>query len=447
MSIYDQLLGTEPTEPQMSMVPGAAAPGPMSLDDLMAAYSIDPAAMQVMQPVEAPGLPAQAMQAPMPAAAPKMQLMDLLDKYYANDTDYSAELRTAQQSRRAAQQEFNKMVTDLMAQQKGEGPSKAELYFRLAAAFGAPTKTGNFFESLGQAGQASAGWLGEKRAAESEALKSRQALGLKLKEMALGEAKEEEQDIRSLAAEQIKQKRDLFKELLKQHIESGKPMSSAGKMAADEGLVPGTPEYQARVRDLAELELTKQGAQLQSIIAGMSTQQANLALAQAREARAQGEAARKATTMTPKEMDLVIETEDNITAAESALKNLQQALRINQNTFAGTIAEVAQQRTLENINPNDPRVVNTRDLQNLLGTQALTQLKSLVGGNPTEGERAVIMDLQGISAKSKAERALIIKRGIEAVNARIRRNQKRLEGLRSGKFKLYDETPQQQPAE
>jgi hypothetical protein len=71
----------------------------------------------------------------------------------------------------------------------------------------------------------------------------------------------------------------------------------------------------------------------------------------------------------------------------------------------------------------------------LLQQQALSQLKSLVGGNPTEGERAVIMDLQGVGAKSIEERKLIIERAIAAVETRKRKSEERLKNINAGRYR------------
>jgi hypothetical protein len=54
------------------------------------------------------------------------------------------------------------------------------MYFRLASAFTAPTKTGSFFENLGLAGQEMAGVASEQRAAESAAAQQRRDLALEL---------------------------------------------------------------------------------------------------------------------------------------------------------------------------------------------------------------------------------------------------------------------------
>jgi len=50
----------------------------------------------------------------------------------------------------------------------------------------------------------------------------------------------------------MKDRRALGQEMIKEYIASGKPQSDAGKRAADMGLAPGTPEYQAKVSEFKE---------------------------------------------------------------------------------------------------------------------------------------------------------------------------------------------------
>ncbi|MGF1948910.1 hypothetical protein ACQUFD_17780, partial [Enterococcus gallinarum] len=55
---------------------------------------------------------------------------------------------------------------------------------------------------------------------------------------------------------------------------------------------------------------------------------------------------------------------------------------------------------------------DTVELDNLVTSNALTQLKSIFGGNPTEGERKIMLDIQGSSAQPDAVRQRIFDRAI-----------------------------------
>ena len=73
-----------------------------------------------------------------------------MDQRYAGST-YAPELRAAATTVKQEQAAFDALVKQSL-EQPSEKPSQAELYFRLAAAFGTPTKTGSFVESLGVVG-------------------------------------------------------------------------------------------------------------------------------------------------------------------------------------------------------------------------------------------------------------------------------------------------------
>jgi len=172
-------------------------------------------------------------------------------------------------------------------------------------------------------------------------------------------------------------------------------------------------------------------AAINASLAGIQAQQGNLDINRRKEARAQ----RAEGKLTPQELDLKVDTEDALAASTGAIDSLRQALKLNPNTFDTSLGDTAQRKALEAVGSKDPLVINTRNMENLLQQQALSQLKSLVGGNPTEGERAVIMDLQGVGAKSIEERKLIIERAIAAVETRKRKSEERLKNINAGRYR------------
>jgi hypothetical protein len=81
-------------------------------------------------------------------------------------------------------------------------------------------------------------------------------------------------------------------------------------------------------------------------------------------------------------------------------------------------------------------IVNTRIINNLLGSQGLAKLKATFGGAPTEGERAILMELEGIGSKTREERAAIIKRTYKVLQDRMAREQARLDQINSGAYRM-----------
>lgn len=389
------------------------------------------AANQMQAPAVAPAaMLAPSVGAPMTGAT---TLEDIFARYRIGTPEESTYAKELAAARAAAKQEtdaFYKMLNRAIAE-PSEKPNKAEMYFRLAAAFGTPGKTGSFGEGLAQASASMAEQMKEEKQTRRTERERRLALGLEAQKARMASAKEDVAALRSLTAEEMKDKRTVATELLKDWVKRNDPVSSAGKQAQDEGLKAGTPEYQKRVREISDLAVDRQMAQINATVAGMSAQMANLALAQSREQRAKDEAAR----LTPAELKLKTETADLIASADSAIGVLREAYKLNPNTFDNSVKDVAQRKVLEAAGSKDPKLLATRQMENLLAEQALEKLKATFGAAPTEGERKILLDLQGIGAKSVEERAAIMRQAFKSLQNARERHQKRLNEIESGLYR------------
>lgn len=76
----------------------------------------------------------------------------------------------------------------------------------------------------------------------------------------------------------------------------------------------------------------------------------------------------------------------------------------------------------------------TTNLDNAVIGTALAQLKSVFGGNPTEGERKILLELQGSSSQPDAVRQDIYQRAIEMAKKRLEFNKQRAAELRGGTY-------------
>lgn len=155
---------------------------------------------------------------------------------------------------------------------------------------------------------------------------------------------------------------------------------------------------------------------------------------------------RGAGSVTPKlsegERDQIIKDEDTRAAGESALSAIREARKLNDKAFsgagAGTRAWVARN------SPVDLGIVSsglsrdggkaTTQLDNLLTEQALGSMKAIFGGNPTEGERKVLLDLQASSSKSPEERKEILDRAEKMMARRIQLSGERANSIRGGSY-------------
>lgn len=432
---------------------------PEDLNSLAANYGLDPSAallsypgsqlfpMQAAPVAAAPvqAAPAVPVAAPAPPAVPagalpvsglagsNPELMSLLSRYFPAGNEYEAELKTARQAANQESQAFYDLIKGAMKSPQESGPDKAEMYFRLAAAFGAPTKTGHFAETLSKVGETAADIAKEKRTASRESQLRNLQLGIEAQKLKMQGAKEDLNTLKTLAAEGMKDKRTIAGELIKDYVKSGQPASSAGKQAQDEGLKPGTPEFQKRVAQIADMNVEKQMSSINATLANMSVAQANLALNQQKFQNVQEQQKK----LTPAEVKMKGESEATLGSIDDAMSSLKRAYSLNPQTFDGTLVDIGRRKLMEQTDPKDPRVLATREQENLLSKGGVEKLRASFGGNPTEGERKILLQLEGIDSKSKEERKLIMQNTYRALKARREREQKRFNEITQG---LYRET-------
>ena len=369
------------------------------------------------------------------AAAPKASdpLMAILQKYQGDEGTYAAELAAARRKSEAETQAFQDMLKQAMETQTESGPSKAEMYFRLAAAFGTPGKTGNFFENLGAAGAAMTQYGKEEREAASAGRARRLQLGLQAQQARMAGAKEDLGTLRQLAAEEMRDKRAVATKLLEQYIQSGQPQSSAGKQARDEGLRPGTPEFQQRVGQIAEMNVDRQMAQINATLAGLSLQQANAALAQQKFGFQQEQAAK----LTAPEIKLKTETEDSLASVSGAVATLKRAYDLNKNSMSGSLIDKGKRALMEAAGSKDPILVNTQELEKLLTEQMISTAAEKMKGVLSDSDIKLLQGVSGATTKNQEERARIMLNAYGALQRGEQRLRKRMNEINQG---LYRET-------
>lgn len=144
----------------------------------------------------------------------------------------------------------------------------------------------------------------------------------------------------------------------------------------------------------------------------------------------------------------ILEADDRVAQSEVAIDLLSKAKDISKQAYGGIGAGA---RSVAGVNLPDwmipdklaspEKSIATQDLQNLTTQQALESLKAIFGGNPTEGERAILLDIQGSVNKPDEIRQKIYDRGLELARRRHEINKQRAMELRGGEFyKPKDET-------
>ena len=138
-----------------------------------------------------------------------------------------------------------------------------------------------------------------------------------------------------------------------------------------------------------------------------------------------------AQPLTATDKKAILEADEGVMTATSAIDALKRAKELSPKAMgfkgAGSIASVGS--VLGNQASRD-----TVELDNIVSSNALSQLKAIFGGNPTEGERKIMLDIQGSSGLPDAVRQKIYDRGIAMAERRLDFNKRRVDEMRGGQF-------------
>lgn len=175
----------------------------------------------------------------------------------------------------------------------------------------------------------------------------------------------------------------------------GKAVSPLGKVAQDEGLKPGTPAFNARVQALQK--------------------------------------ERSEVKLSTDDRAAIRKAQEAISAGKSLVTNINKALKINEKAYEGFGAGARRSigRNLPIVGDSEG-VKATTELENLMGKNALSQLKIIFGGNPTEGERQILLDLEGALSMSAGERKILFENAMAAALRKIKENEDIIKETRSG---------------
>lgn len=138
----------------------------------------------------------------------------------------------------------------------------------------------------------------------------------------------------------------------------------------------------------------------------------------------------------------IMEADDGILAANTAIEALRTAKQLSPRALAGwgagTKASVANNLpdwlVPDGLVASPQKAEATAELENVVTSQALAQLKSIFGAAPTEGERKILMDIQGSIGQPDNVRQKIYDRGIAMAERRLGFNQQRANELRGGSY-------------
>jgi hypothetical protein len=418
---------------QPSFASGSIDPGQSQMDMIRADA--------LQNGLGAPVINISADKPPMSSNMAALQKMLLASQSQASP--YADDLRAARAAANRQTVAFNKMLQDAIKGQEDSGPSKAETYFRLAAAFGAPTKTGHFAEGLAEANKSMADQAKETRLSNKAGQALKLQLGLEGAKAGMAAAKEDVNALRALTGEEMKEKASAQRELIKEYFKSSEAQSTFGKQAQDEGLTPGTPAYQARVTALSDEALRRMTAGADAAAAAAQATAASAARADAtakldREKFEASKAKTKADAakLSGPEIKMKDETSQALVTMKDAYADLVKALELSANAYDGSFVDQAQYKLLSEAGNKDPKVINTGVLDNLLKLGALSTAATTLKTQISDSDMKMLNQVQGAGAKSRQERDAILKAAMVRLVNMYREKKSKLDAITSGKYRI-----------
>ncbi len=141
--------------------------------------------------------------------------------------------------------------------------------------------------------------------------------------------------------------------------------------------------------------------------------------------------------LTASDKKAIMEGEDSILSHTNTITQLNRALKLSKKAYDGA---GASQRALVTSNlpgflgGGSEESLATRELDNVVTGQALDSLKSIFGGAPTEGERAILLQIQGSANLPQTLREQIYNNAIAKVQQKMAFEQERVNQLRGGTY-------------
>lgn len=129
----------------------------------------------------------------------------------------------------------------------------------------------------------------------------------------------------------------------------------------------------------------------------------------------------------------LVEADDLAQNSANVMTALQRALAINDQAYSGYQA-TNRAKVRSNMPGQSAQADATIELENLIAGQGLESLRAIFGGNPTEGERKILLDLQASTDKTPAQRKAIIERALQGAQRRQQFAKNRADAIRSGKY-------------
>jgi hypothetical protein len=156
-------------------------------------------------------------------------------------------------------------------------------------------------------------------------------------------------------------------------------------------------------------------------------------------------AAPKPRELKPKEIQMLTDAEQVIATGEQAIRDFTRALELNPTAYSGGLATT--RKAIGSVtSSSDPAYLATEEFANLTTQNALNALKTTFGGNPTEGERKILLEVQGSIGLPPAARERILRRALGVAQNVVKRNRAMIPRIQGGFYSTRTDGAQAQPA-
>jgi hypothetical protein len=146
--------------------------------------------------------------------------------------------------------------------------------------------------------------------------------------------------------------------------------------------------------------------------------------------------------LTATDKKAILEADEAVSRGEGVLENLDKAMKLSKDAYTGPTAGVRGYATsLFGAKGGEA----TEELSNVITSNSLQELKSIFGGNPTEGERKILLDIQGSVNKAPKVREEIFARARKLAERRLELARRQAEGIRGGDY--YKSAKDRKPTE
>lgn len=311
----------------------------------------------------------------------------ILARYLSGTGDASRELAAARQRSQSESEAFYNLIRQMS--ERGESPtSRAEMYFRLASAFGAPTRTGHMGETLSRVGEQMGEYTRGRQADERE----RRGLLLRAQEARMGAAREDLATTRALAAQEGTERAGIVRELVKEYVRSGEPQTEAEKEARALGLVGQEKADFIRRRIMSNVQ----------------------------------NAERRLTQLEPGELKTYNDNRELVDRTKIAIDDLRRAIALNPRTIGGGLGGRFAYGVGSAMGSEAEIIQNTDQLKNILGRITVDSLKATFPGAISNAEREALERLSGATSSSIPSRERIMRDALRRLETMVENAERRM---------------------